>query len=275
MSIITLKDYVDDLNTIAEVGLPQGVSCGWSGMDRLYRAHHSIMTIVTGIPGHGKSEVMDAIMINLARLHGWGFVIYSPENYPIALHAIKLIEKVAGAPYNSMSSERQKSAQQWIDSHFTFLYPPEDKSKLVDLLALIKEVKGHRKIDGFVIDPWNEVNHEVGGTQTSETDYISKALTKVRRFGREENLASWIVAHPTKLRKNDKGSYDPPTSYDISGSSHWRNKADVAITVHRYDMMQNIVTVIIGKMKFKNLGKLGSIEFDYNYKTGTLAERRE
>ena len=37
------------------------------------------LSIVTGIPNSGKSEFIDALMCNLAEMHGWSFALCSME----------------------------------------------------------------------------------------------------------------------------------------------------------------------------------------------------
>jgi twinkle protein len=73
-----------------------------------------------------------------------------------------------------------------------------------------------------------------------------------------------VVAHPTKLSKNASGQYDPPTMYDIAGGAHWRNKADNGICVYR-DFQTNITEIIVQKIRFKEIGKLGSVSLKYTH----------
>jgi len=270
--ILKLNDYAEDLSKINEHGLPTGVGLGFESLKELYRPEKGYMSIVTGIPGHGKSEVIDAFMVNLADKHGWNFAVYSPENYPIALHSIKLAEKYIGMQYDDISPKVKRDAHAWVDKYFSFIYPSDEESTLTDILRYIKEVQDEYGCDGFVLDPWNEIDHKRQQSLT-ETEYISQSLTKIRRFSRENVVHSWIVAHPTKLRKNDTGAYDPPTPYDISGSSHWRNKADFCLTVHRDELTKNEVSVIVQKVKQKNFGKLGAVKFNYDYESGRLIDQ--
>ena len=109
---------------------------------------------------------------------------------------------------------------------------------------------------------WNEVEHCFKGL--SETQYISQELTKIRRFARFNGIHIWVVAHPTKLSKNASGQYDPPTMYDIAGGAHWRNKADNGICVYR-DFQTNITEIIVQKIRFKEIGKLGSVSLKYTH----------
>ena len=49
-----------------------------------------------------------------------------------------------------------------------------------------------------------------------------------------------------KCREGD-GSYPPPSLYDVSGSAHWDNMADVGMVVHR-DFEADQTRVIIRKI---------------------------
>ena len=270
--IIKLAEYYTDIKEIAKHGLPQGMDLGWLSLKEFYRPDRGYMTVVTGIPGHGKSEFIDAAMVNLANLHGWKFAVYSPENYPIALHSIKLVEKYLGMSMKRISPQTLADAHGWVDEHFSFVYPEDDQSTLPRILEFIKEIQILYGCDGFVIDPWNEIDH-LRSESLSETEYISSSLTKIRRFSRENKVHSWIVAHPTKLPKNEKTkSYDCPSLYSISGSAHWRNKTDFGVVIHRPNMMENKLEVHIQKVKQKNFGKLGMVEFDYEWESGRLIE---
>lgn len=50
-----------------------------------------------GVPNSGKSEWIDALMMNLSEQYGWGFALCSLEKTPDK-HAIQLIEKVGHWP---------------------------------------------------------------------------------------------------------------------------------------------------------------------------------
>ena len=80
-----------------------------------------------------------------------------------------------------------------------------------------------------------------------------------------------IVAHPTKLRKDKNGSYPVPTPYDISGSAHWRNKADNAISVYRPNMTDYkdpSFEIHVQKIRFIEVGRVGKADLRYDYITG-------
>src|SRR5690606_41025002 len=65
-------------------------------------------------------------------------------------------------------------------------------------------------------------------------DWSSDVCSSDLRFCWTHGVHTWVVAHPKILQKKpDAAEYPVPTPYDVSGSAHWRNKADNCITVYR------------------------------------------
>jgi twinkle protein len=255
---------------------PSGLSTGWPAVDKHYTVLQGEWTAVTGIPGHGKSEWLDALAVNLARHHGWSFGIYSPENSPLDYHAVKLMEKYIGKPFDKGPTERFSVAdldisETFAEDHFHFMLP--ERPTLECLLTQAKELVAQHGIRGLILDPWNEIEHQRGEGVT-ETDYISLALSKVRRFARDHGVHVWLVAHPAKLYKDkDSGQYPVPTPYDISGSAHWRNKADNCVTVYRHLLDDaKPIEIHIQKIRKKFVGRIGMVEMTYEPLSGRYRE---
>src|SRR6185312_9523350 len=91
--IQTTNDIRADAVALYRQGRQPGVTTGWRSLNCLYTVKTGQMTVVTGIPGSGKSEFLDALMMNLVRSHDWQFAVFSPENSPAAHHYSKLAEK--------------------------------------------------------------------------------------------------------------------------------------------------------------------------------------
>jgi len=247
----------------------------WPGFSEHYRVAKKEMTVVSGIPGHGKSEFVDAIAIEMAVNYKWKLAVFSPENYPYAIHCEKLLSKMAGKPFHQGPTERMRKDElayymSWIQGHFVFIEPAEDALHLDAVLGLAQKAIDEYGVDGIIVDPWNEIEHN-RPDRKSETDYIGESLMKCRRFARRQNVAFWIVAHPSKQYKDkESGEYSVPSPYDISGSAHWRNKADNCLCVFRNQ--NDTVTVHIQKIKFKIRGRLGSVNFFYDKINGRYRE---
>lgn len=269
--ILEVDDVEDQIDLLFEQGMTRGASTGFPSLDEYYTVVPGQWTVVTGVPGHGKSNVLDHIMVNLAKYSGWRFGIFSPENQPTSRHFASIMEKYVGAPFDKgrvgrMSDSDKDNAKHWVKDHFSVILPDEDASwSLEGILELAKSLVYRKGIKGLVIDPWNEIDHNRENNM-SETEYISKALTLMRNFARIHQVHIWLVAHPAKLYKDKDGKYPVPTPYDIAGSAHFRNKADNALTVWRNAGRpdQTVADVHVQKIRYKEVGKLGraSLRFD-------------
>jgi twinkle protein len=253
----------------------RGERTGWASVDQHYTVRIGEFTVVTGIPGHGKSEWLDALMVNLSSQRGWIFAVFSPENQPLERHFVKLAEKLVEKPFfpghhQRMSAQDLQGSKALLGKWFTFILPPENELTVDGILELAQHVILKKGVKGMVIDPWNEIDHTRPSNMT-ETEYISYCLTKIRRFARNYSLHIWLVAHPTKLRKQDNGKYPVPTAYDISGSAAWRNKADNCITVFRH-IENDLVEIHVQKIRFKEVGRIGMVTLKYDNITGRYHE---
>ena len=83
----------------------------------------------------------------------------------------------------------------------------------------------------------------------------------------------WFIAHPAKMRPDDNGKIRAPSLYDISGSAHWVNKADLGVVVHRSPERHPPMTEIyIRKVRFKSVGKIGKVTLGYDRATGRYSD---
>ncbi|MYL84985.1 toprim domain-containing protein [Desulfovibrio aerotolerans] len=94
--LYTTSDIKGDVELLYAEGFRRGLSTGWQAVDEHYTVRTGEMTIITGIPGSGKSNWLDALAVNLFKLHGWSFCFCSPENWPVQRHAASVVEKIVG-----------------------------------------------------------------------------------------------------------------------------------------------------------------------------------
>lgn len=285
---VSPMDLAKELTSYHKNGLPKGDPTGWKSLDAHYSVLRGQWTLITGIPGHGKSEFLDALMMNLATQSGWVFSIFSPENQPHEIHVAKLMEKLMKKPFGQGPNERIDSDEMagaiaWMDSHFRFI-KPHPELQVPNIRAVIEasarfindfdKQEGQVNKYGIVIDPWNELEHKRPSNQ-SETEYISETLAYVRQFAREWNVHVFMVAHPRILHRDKDGKRPVPTPYDVSGSAHWFNKADNCITVWRDtnpETRNQDVKVYVQKVRFKNVGSPGEVTLTYDRVTGRYNE---
>jgi twinkle protein len=269
-SVIINQDQIEEeIYKYYNKGGEKGDSTGWKVLDEYYTISKGQISIVTGIPSHGKSEWLDAVAVNLVKNRKWKFLFFSPENFPVHRHVRKLMEKHSGYPFFEgitprLSKENMKNNVDWINEHFYFMNPDPGQRTIEFLLTQINDV------DGFILDPWNELEARRPDGMT-ETEYISQCLMKIKAMAIHKNIHIWIVAHPTKLQKTERGNYPVPTPYDISGSANWRNKADNCISIYRENMAHRI-SVHVQKVRFKDNGKPGVVELVYDLVSGRFSE---
>jgi twinkle protein len=273
LGILEVQDVVDDLLKLYDGKLAGGLSTGWLTVDQHYTVRPGELTVVTGIPSHGKSQFLDALAVHLATEHDWRIGLCSPENLPIERHVAKLLEQYTGFPFHDGPSLRLPRfelapALQWLHDHFVFMVPEDSAWSIDDLLKRAKALVQRYGIRGLILDPWNEFDHSRPSSMT-ETEYISRSLGNIRRFGRYHGVHVWMVAHPQKLYRQDDGTYPVPTPYDISGSAHWRNKADNCLTVWRDEAnTSGEVVLYVQKVRFREVGKVGAIPLRWNKVNG-------
>lgn len=254
----------------------KGRSTGWGSVDEFYTVEAGQLTIVTGVPSSGKSEWLDALILNLADEHEWMFAVCSPENAPVELHVEKMLEKVQGKPIRLGPSDRMsprdvETGLGWLHDHVRLIVP-EDTLTIQGVLDRATVLVRRLGIQGLVIDPFNEFDHTRDRGQT-ETEYIGLILGSMKRWARKWGVHVWLVAHPQKMFRREDGGYPIPTPYDINGSANFRNKADNCITVWRdEELPESPVQIHIQKIRHKHIGRVGMAELSWDKKTGRYSD---
>lgn len=272
--IVTVQSIIDKVKKAKEEGFRSGISTGYDSLDEYFTVKPCEMTVVTGIPGSGKTTFVDNICVRMAFQSNWKFAVLSAENLPHERHILSLVEKHYREPLERVSSCDLDEALDFLNNHFFFLNPPETDFTISKILQLCEELYFEKKINCLVIDPWNELEHKRPKNQ-SETEYIGYVLSAVRRFSRLLKIHTFIVAHPTKLQKRDDGTYPVPTPYDISGSANWRNKADNCLSLWWNYKEIGSADIHIQKIRFREVGKLGMVRLGFDTITGVYSDPRE
>jgi KaiC/GvpD/RAD55 family RecA-like ATPase len=269
---VKMSSIRDRIYAFYEGNPDRGCKVGIPGFDKLVRFDRGYLNIVTGIPTHGKSEFLDFIVMQLAKIHDWRFVLFSPENYPLEIHFNKLAEKFHEKNMWQTDYDEKEDAIVFMDRHFDFINATEDDLTLDSILNAVLDVKSRGKLDGLVIDPWNELEQAMKPKDMNDSDFTGDCLRKLRKFARKNELCLFVVVHPTKMHKEkDSTNYPVPTLYDCQGSSHWYNKADNGIVVYR-NFEPDSTDVYVKKVKFRNYGELGMVSFNFDVKTGCYVE---
>jgi twinkle protein len=254
-----------------ETAFRQTYSTGYDSLDEIIKLSKGYLAVVSGFPGSGKSEWLDAVMVNAALLHKWKTLFFSPENFPIQEHIAKLAEKLVGKWIRQFSDEETERALKFLNLHFAWLDIDKEFPTLDQIFSRAQERKNTLGLDALVIDPWNGVRH-LGNFQQREDQYLADVLTQCSYFARRNELFMAIVAHPKTIPKGKDGKLPRCAVSDISGGSMWWNKVDYAFICHREDRTKNQIEVDVVKIKQKWQGTIGSRFLDYDRRTGRFKD---
>jgi twinkle protein len=265
--VLTVDNLSDDIWRLKREGLKPGCDISIPCFNELLTFDPGYLTVVTGIPNHGKSEFLDQIMVDLSIKHGWRFGIFSPENYPLQLHFSKIASKLVGERFNDMADHKVIQAMDYYRDNFFYIVPKEDNS-VESIIEHATQLVKRYGINGLIIDAWNKLDHDFA---SNETTYIGKQLDLIINFAHKFGVHIFVVAHPTKMQR-DKGNgpYLVPTLYDMAGSAHFFNKSHNGISVYRhfFEDGSSSPEVFVQKVKFKHWGRQGSVALQYDIDSG-------
>lgn len=272
--VFTISDYSQDIDDMYHNGLDEGLTIGHPTFDKHLRFVKGYITTITGIPNHGKSDFLDEIILRLFINHGWKGAYYSPENKPTKLHFSKLARKIIGKSWNGnnrMSMDEVNIVKNLLEKKIWFIKPEHDFS-LDSILTHVKQLHTRYGLDFFVIDAWNKLEHKY---TDNESKYVGISLDAISKFCEFNNIHCFLVAHPTKIKKDERTKqFEVPNLYSISGSANFFNKTDNGITVYR-DFDAGVTQVYIQKVKFSHWGSAGVSTFQYQMDSGRFNEQNE
>ncbi|MGX9944963.1 AAA family ATPase [Bradyrhizobium denitrificans] len=259
--LFRLSDYPEmAIPTMCEIGLSPE-------LDKLMKFYGGQFVVCTGIPNVGKSTFINQAAVLLAMKHKWPIAVFSGEKDVKPFLAHELMTCYLDKERAAWSFEDKKKAEAFVERYFQFIDYDETADFDIDLDFLIERASTAVFRDGvkmLIIDPWNELEHSRPGSM-SLTEYVGKAIKKLKRFAKQFGVCVVVVAHPTKL---DPGAV--PGLYSISDSAHWANKPDLGIIVHADDQENpNSRKIMIPKVRLKRIaGNTGSALMLFNEKTG-------
>jgi twinkle protein len=266
-NVTTFKDIESDVTDFVQNGYRKGFQVGLENFDNIFSTYSSQFITVTGIPSSGKSDFVDQMVTGYNHNYGWKTAFASPENAPTFLHAHKLMRKIWGKmPLRSdIGTEKWKEVSQHVDDNYFFI--DMERYTLESVLKKGAELVKRKGIKCLVIDPYNKVRDTSNNTE-DVTKYTMEYLTKIEVFCKKYDVLVIIVAHPTKMYKNQDGKIEEPTMYNIKGGGEWYDASYHGLLVHR-NYENNTVKVKVLKVKFQNLGENGAeCHFTWNRESG-------
>jgi twinkle protein len=237
---------------------------------------------ISGYPGGGKTAWLRFVMIHTARSHERRWAVFSPEMQPWEDYAVECAEVLIGRPFwpgrghDGMNDEEIQTAERWLANRVSMLVcDAEDQAPTLDwILERARAVVLRDGVTDLLIDPWNEVDHD-RSDRITETDYIGRALQRLKAFGLRHGCNVWIVVHPSKPFGIKPGERKPPPGpYDCAASAHWANKPDLGVTVHSDEL--GTAQIHVWKTRFRRFGMRGQMAtVEYNDVTGRYRDPPE
>ena len=286
----TVSDLKDGILNLYDNGLPETIypKCyRFKNLKDKFSMMLGQLTTVTGVPSHGKSNFVDDYVLNLSNDYGYKCSWFSPEHSPMSLYQTNLMEKVIGRSFwkdkvdklgnvlPRITKDEINQYENWANERLYLTGAEGGTLPTWDwLLAKFKEQMYSFGINIFVIDAFNKVILDKG----NRLEEINRVLTKLTHFAQSNNVAIILVAHPTKMKKDEKtGLYEVPSLYDVSGSADFRNQTHNGFTIYRYfetEKDEGYSEFYNMKTKFNFQGEIGSkMAFSYSPVNGRFYEK--
>lgn len=264
------SDLIDGVLELYDNGLPKTLypkHPRFGNLKEIFSVMRGQLVVSTGIRSHGKSTFTDDYVINLLNDFNMKGSWFSPEHNPMELYKINFIQKVTGKNFwgkyrgeqvPRITKEEIKQYTEWADERIYLTACDNGEFPTWEwLLDKFKEQMFSFGIDIFVIDAFNKVVLPNG----NKKDEIDKVLTKLTAFCQQHNVIIFLVAHPTKIGRDENGKYRIPTLTDVSGSGDFENQTHCGYTIYRnwenLDTGQEDETIFINmKTKFSFQGKM-------------------
>jgi twinkle protein len=275
-----VEDLEDNIYKLYDNGLPDTIypKGDWfDGMGEMFSVMRGHLVTGTGIPSHGKSNFTDWYVLNLLQDYGMKASWFSPEHHPMELHQSNLMQKFYGKPFfksmdgvDRITRPEIEKYKQWANEKVYLTAPEQNESPTWDwLFEKFKEQIYGYGIDIFIVDAFNKVLFDKTG---DNRHLIGEVLTRLTSFAQQNNVIIFLIAHPTKMKKNDSGVYDMPNLYDVSGSADFRNQTHDGFCIYRvFEDENNAAQTIFKnlKTKFSFQGEIGATKnFKYHLASG-------
>ena len=277
-----VEDVIDDILKLYDNGLPETISpkhnC-FGNIKEVFSVMRGHLVVGTGIPSHGKSNFTEWYVLNLIKDYGMKASFFSPEHHPFELHHTTFIEKTFGRNffYDNPDCPRISKLEimrykQWANEKIYLTGTEKGEFPTWDwIFNKFKEQLYSYGINIFVIDAFNKLGFNGKG---NKLDQINEVLTKLTMFAQMNNVIIFLVAHPTKMSKNQTGNYESPTLYDVSGSADFRNQTHDGYCIYRHFGDENYTTFENLKTKMKFQGVIGGkVDYEYHIPSGRYYQK--
>lgn len=259
------------IDDFPEKGQVRSFRLGVDPIDEMLSIVPGTLTVLTGYANMGKSTLMNAVIGHQLVNHFPVCVAsFETDVKPILVNG--LLQAILGCDQNELPRHpKLQAARECLRDRLKIISQTVDEDMEMDLdkfLELCRVAVVRHGVKMIVLDPWNELEHKRRRDET-ETDYIGRAIRAIKRFAKQNDVAFWVVAHPTKPHEGNKRI---PGLYDISGSANWANKADYGLTYHRPDFKENRAKIVVNKVRMGLPGRRDQTEVTFDFRISRFRE---
>lgn len=259
------KDYVSLRDAASEdfKVYPSGI--GFLDKNLGWGWRMSELVIVAGPYSSGKStisQVMAAHFVNGAgRQFGSGALLCSWEDV------------AAEVRRNISAFGKTHNCPDLLDAIHVVRRPPDADRKIAWYMDLVEYHHAKYGTKFFLLDPWNEMDHEKLKSQ-QETEYTRELMKEFRRLVSGTGIILLITTHVSSQYIKGNGEIEAFKIGHSFGSSQFGNKADRGLCVVRskkFDKVNGHAILRLDKSKVERLmGKKGTIAARFNSNTFDL-----
>ena len=131
---------------------------GFPEWESRIRVAPSMLSVVTGYPGHGKSQFFTQLWFQVAKAYDLQVFVVSFETRPKPHMRRQLRSLHAGVLERDMMSQQITTADEWIEEHYLFGSPEGDQSPTLEWFLNLAEcavIRYGAKV--VLLDPWNRL----------------------------------------------------------------------------------------------------------------------
>lgn len=280
--IFKAKSATEAMKITFKHGKKRGETTRFRAIDPHFTWKKGFVNCWTGYPNHGKSELFLQLALAKSMHDNWKWVVFCPENMSVdqngQLSADELFDTLIHAYIgkttdpareSQMSLEEYERGIDFIDEHFTVVYPIEIPTPGL-VLKYFQHVLNIEKIDGCLIDPWNKLIHNYSGLLD---EYLAARFAEVKYFAVKNFISFNIVEHPKGgIQKNQDGSLPVPDAFSLRGGAMWNNAMDCILSAYRpkYHIDKADQSVEFHSHKIRNqklVGVPGMVPLTFDRKT--------
>lgn len=272
-------DVAEEINEIFHNGRKIGETTHYPELDRIFKWKRKDINLIFGHGNYGKTQMWVHLMLVKSIYDDWRWAIFCPENYPATDFYIDAIEMYVGKHIdnrmgNKMSADELNEGIKFFETHFIYVYPDEAHD-LDTIHTIFRSLILRHGIDGFLLDPWNQLDHII---DSREDLYLSKALKEIKTFSLINDVSYNIIAHPKGMLPNKDNELPEVQVWHIAGGPMWNNKADNILSVERpqwySDKTSGHTKVKTHKIKRRRTGgSLGECDFGYVLRESRYCEK--